>query len=188
VIFARQIWHIEWLLGRLWHKRKTGGVGGQARSDTQSRSHVLHTSNGPHTKAGQSGTGMATDDQKQQRSQTIRPQRPKIGNRKQNTSKTSSRLRRVAPTFDHLLVKYTKKKVVPHNRPIKQIKSKGDLCESKCRLKLAQKVVQQRSPGHPPPEMSWCFPVYSSPMCCPTVWGGTTMNPCYWPNPFTYSG
>jgi hypothetical protein len=38
-------------------KRKTGGTGGQARLDTRSQSHVLRTSNGPGTKAGQSETG-----------------------------------------------------------------------------------------------------------------------------------
>jgi hypothetical protein len=47
------------------------------------------------------------------------PQRSKIGTRKQNTSKTSERLSRVDPTFDQLLAKYMKKKVVPHNRTIK---------------------------------------------------------------------
>jgi hypothetical protein len=37
--------------------------------------------------------------------------------------------------------------------------------------KLAQNVVQPSSPDHPPPGMSWCFPVYSSSMCYPTqVW------------------
>jgi hypothetical protein len=46
----------------------------------------------------------------------------------------SGRLRKVDPTFDHLLAKYMKKKVVPHNRLIKQTKSKSDLCESKGRL------------------------------------------------------
>jgi hypothetical protein len=40
------------------------------------------------------------DNQKQPRPQSVRPQRPKIGTRKQNTSKTSSRLHRVSPTFD----------------------------------------------------------------------------------------
>jgi hypothetical protein len=55
--------------------------------------------------------------------------------------------------------------------------------------KSAQKVVQPRSSSHPPPGMSWCFPVYSLSMCCPTqMWGGTAMNPYYWPNPFTYLG
>jgi hypothetical protein len=38
-------------------KRKTGGTGGQARSDTRSRSHVLRTPDGPGTKVKQSETG-----------------------------------------------------------------------------------------------------------------------------------
>ena len=46
----------------------------------------------------------------------------------------SARLRKVSPTFVHLLAKYMKKKVVPHNRLIKQTKSKSDLCESKGQL------------------------------------------------------
>jgi hypothetical protein len=66
----------------------------------------------------------SVDDQKQQKPQTIRPQHSKIGTRKQNTSKMSGRLSRVGPTFDQLLAKYMKKKVVQHNRPIKQTKSK----------------------------------------------------------------
>jgi hypothetical protein len=46
-------------------------------------------------------------------------------NQKQNTSKMSGRLSRVGPTFDQLLAKYMKKKkVVLHDRPIKQSKSK----------------------------------------------------------------
>jgi hypothetical protein len=38
-------------------KRKTGGTGGQARSDTLSQLTVLRTSDGLGTKAGQSKTG-----------------------------------------------------------------------------------------------------------------------------------
>jgi hypothetical protein len=45
------------------------------------------------------------------------------------------------------------------------------------------------SPICSPLGMSWCFPVYSSLMCCPTqVWGGMAMNPCYLLNPFAYPG
>jgi hypothetical protein len=56
-------------------------------------------------------------------------------------------------------------------------------------IRPPQKVVQPRSPGHPPLWMSRCFPVYSSLMCCPTqVWVGTVMNPYYWPNRFAYAG
>jgi hypothetical protein len=86
----------------------------------------------PGTKAGQSRTGadspamkagQSTDDQKQQQPQTVRPQCSKTGIWKQNTSKMSGRLSKVSPTFDQLLAKYMKK-VVPHNRPIKQMKSK----------------------------------------------------------------
>jgi hypothetical protein len=107
-------------------KRKTGGAGGQARSDTRSRSPVLRTPDGPGTKVGQSETGVnrsammvvrSTDGQKQQ-PQTIGPQRSNTSVRKQNTTKTSGRLSRVGPTFDELLAKYMKK-AVPHNRPIK---------------------------------------------------------------------
>jgi hypothetical protein len=110
-------------------------------------------------------------------------QRPKIGTRKQNTTKMSGWLSRVDPTFDELLAKYMKKKVVPRDRPIKQIKSKRQFVQKQRETKLVQKVVQPRSPCHPSTGMSWCFLVYSSSMCCPTqVWGNTTMNP------FTYSG
>jgi hypothetical protein len=38
-------------------KRKTGGAGGQARSDTRSRSPILRTPDGLGTKVGQSETG-----------------------------------------------------------------------------------------------------------------------------------
>jgi hypothetical protein len=57
-------------------KRKTGGVGGQARSDTRSRSSALRTPDGPGTKSRQSRTsaysptmkiGRSADNQKQQR-------------------------------------------------------------------------------------------------------------------------
>jgi hypothetical protein len=42
----------------------------------------------------------------------------------QNTFKTSSQFSRTDPTFDQLLTKYIKKKVVPHDQPIKRTKSK----------------------------------------------------------------
>jgi hypothetical protein len=131
VIPAHQICHAEWLLGRLRNKIKTGGAGGQARSDTRSRSPVLRTPDGPGTKVGQSETGanspammagQSTDGQKQQ-PQTIGPQCSKTSVRKQNTAKTSRRLSRLGPTFDQLLAKYMKK-VVSHNRPIKATKPK----------------------------------------------------------------
>jgi hypothetical protein len=67
--------------------------------------------------------GRSADGQKQQ-PQTIGPQCSKTSVRKQNTTKTSGRLSTVGPTFDQLLAKYMKK-VVSHNRPIKQMKSKG---------------------------------------------------------------
>jgi hypothetical protein len=54
--------------------------------------------------------------------ETVRPQRPKTGTRKQITSMMSGRLRRVGPTFDQLLARYMKKKDVAHNCPIKQTK------------------------------------------------------------------
>jgi hypothetical protein len=132
-------------------KRKTGGTRGKARSDTRSRSHVLRTPDGPCTKARQFETcadslamkiGRSIDDQKQHRSQTVRPQCPKIGTRKQNTSKTYGRLRRGGPTFDQLLAKYMNKKAVSHNRPIKQ-SQKYDLCESEGRLNRAEKWCNQ---------------------------------------------
>jgi hypothetical protein len=120
-------------------KRKTRGTEGRARPDTRSWSPALRTPDGPSTKAGQSGTGVdnsamkvgrSADDHKQQRLQTVRPQRPKTGTRKQNTSKTSGRLHRVGPTFDQLLAKYMKK-AIPHNRPINKQSQKGDMLESK---------------------------------------------------------
>jgi hypothetical protein len=80
-----------------------------------------------------------------------------------------------------------KKKAVPHNRTIKQTKSKRRSVRKQRLTKPAQKVVRSRSLGHPPLRMSWCFPVYSSTMCCSTqVWACTTMNLYYWANPFTY--
>jgi hypothetical protein len=144
-------------------KRKTGGTGGQARSDTQSQSPILRTSNGLGTKAGQSETLVdstsmkakrSTNDQKQQQPQTVGPQRSKTSIRKQNTSKTSRGLSRVGPTFDQLLAKYMKK-VVPHNWPIKQTKSKGQSVRKQKPTKPAQKVAQPRSPNPPPPGMAW---------------------------------
>jgi hypothetical protein len=69
--------------------------------------------------------GWSTDDQKQQQPQIIGPQRSKTYIRKENTSKMSGRLSRVGPTFDQLIARYMKKKVVPHNQIIKQTKSKG---------------------------------------------------------------
>jgi hypothetical protein len=68
--------------------------------------------------------GRSANAQKQQQPQTIGKQHSKISIRKQNTSKTSGRLSKVGPTFDQLPAKYMKK-VVPHNWPIKQTKSKG---------------------------------------------------------------
>jgi hypothetical protein len=67
-------------------KRKTGGTGGQAQSDTRSRSPVMRTPDGPGTKAEQSEigadgpaimVGRSIDSHKQQ-PQTIGPQRSKI--------------------------------------------------------------------------------------------------------------
>jgi hypothetical protein len=92
-------------------KRKTGGTGGQARSDTRSRSPVLRTPDDPGTKAKQSETvadgpaimvGQSADSQKQQ-PQTTGPQGSKTSVRKQNTIKMSGRLSRVGPTFGQLL-------------------------------------------------------------------------------------
>jgi hypothetical protein len=145
------------------NKRKTGGIGGQARSDTRSRSPVLRTSNGPGTKVGQSEAGadslammvgQSADGQKQQ-PQTIGPQRSNTSARKQNTTKTSRRLGRVGPTFGQLLAKYTKK-AVAHNRPIKQTKSKGRSMRKQKPTKRAQKVAQPRSLCHPPSGIAWC--------------------------------
>jgi hypothetical protein len=126
---------------------------------------------------------------KQQRPQTVRPQHPKVGTRKQSTSKMSRRLSRASPTFVQLLAKYLKEKAVPHDRPIKQSKSKSQSVQRQRPTKPTPKVVQPRSPTYPPLGMSWYFPVYSSPMCCPIqVLSGTTMNLYYLPNTFTYSG
>jgi hypothetical protein len=118
----------------------------------------------------------------------MRPQCPKIGIRKQNTFRTSGYLSRVDPTCDQRLAKYMKKKTIPHDRPIKRTKSKGRSVQKQRLTKPTQEVVQPRSPCHLLLGMSRCFPVCSSPMCCPTqVWGGTTINPYYWPNSFAYS-
>jgi hypothetical protein len=59
------------------------------------------------------------------------------------------------------------------------------------RLKTLVNKIQSygstRWTDHPPPEIAWCFPIYPSPMCCPThAWGGTTMNSYYWLNSFAY--
>jgi hypothetical protein len=146
-------------------KIKIGGTGGQARSDTRSQSPVLRTSDSPGTKAGQSETradspamkaGRSANDQKQQQPQTVEPQHYKTSIRNQNTSKTSGRLNRVGPTFDHLLAKYMKT-VVPHNQPIKQTKSKGWSVRKQKPTKPAQKVAQPRLPSHPLLGMAWCF-------------------------------
>jgi hypothetical protein len=196
VIPAHQICHAEWLLGRLRTKERPEGTGGQTRSDTRSRSPILRTRVDPGTKAEQSETradslaimvGRSADSQKQQ-PQTTGPQGSKTSVRKQNTTKTSGRLSRVGPTFGQLLAKYMKK-VVPHNRPIKQTKSKGRSVRKQKPTKRTQKVAQPRSPCHPPPGIAWCVPFYPSPMCCPAhVWGGTAMNSYYWPNLFAYLG
>jgi hypothetical protein len=63
----------KWLLGsrKAPNKRKTnktGDVGGQARLDTRSRSHVLCMPNGSGTKARQSGTGTDSPAMKVERS------------------------------------------------------------------------------------------------------------------------
>jgi hypothetical protein len=45
--------------------------------------------------------------------------------------------------------------------------------------------VQPRLPSYPPLGMSWYFPVYSLPMCCPIqVWDGTSTNLYYFSNIF----
>jgi hypothetical protein len=193
---THQICYVEWLLERLRTKERPEAPGGQARSDTRSRSPILRTSDGPGTKVGQSETGAdspammagrSADGQKQQ-TQTIEPQRSNTSVRKQSTTKTSGRLSRVGPTFGQLLAKYMKK-VVPHNRPIKQTKSKGRYVRKQKPTKWTQKVAQPRSPCHSPPGITWCVPFYPSPMCCPAhVWGGTAMNSYYWPNLFAYLG
>jgi hypothetical protein len=103
--------------------------------------------------------GRSADDQKQEQPLTVGPQCSKTSIRKQNTFKTSGWLSRVVPTFDQLLAKYMKK-VVPHNRPIKQTKSKGQSVQKQKPTKPAQKVAQPRSPSHPPLGMAWFFPVY----------------------------
>jgi hypothetical protein len=131
--------------------------------------------------------GRSADNRKQQRPEIVRPQRPKIGTRKQNTFKTSSQFSKVDPTFDQLLTKYIKKKLVPHDQPIKWTKSKRWYMQKQRPTKPAKKVVQPRSLGHPPPGISRYCPVYSSPMCCPTqVWGGTVMSRYYLSNLFAY--
>ena len=81
-------------------------------------------SDGPGTKAEQFAmkVGWSADNQKQQRPEIVRPQRPKIGTRKQNTYNASGRLSRVDSTFDQLLAKYIKKKVITHDQPIKRTK------------------------------------------------------------------
>jgi hypothetical protein len=89
--------------------------------------------------------GRSVDGQKQQ-PQTIEPQRSKTSVRKQYTTRTSRRLSRVGPAFDKLLAKYMKK-VVPHNRPVKQTKSKGRSVLKQKPTKLTQKVAQPRSPS-----------------------------------------
>jgi hypothetical protein len=158
VIPSHQICHAEWLLGRLRIKERPEAPGGQARSDTRSWSPVLRTPDGPGTKAEQSETGAngpaimvkrSANGQKQQ-PQTIGPQRSKTSVRKQNTTKTSGRLSRVGPTFNQLLAKYMKK-AVPHNRPIKQTKSKERSARKQKPTKPTQKVAQPRSPCHTPP-------------------------------------
>jgi hypothetical protein len=138
------------------------GGRGQARSDTRSWSPFLRKLDGPGTKAGQFGTGtesptmkarQSADNQKQQWPQTLRPQCPKTGTRKQNSSKTSGRLSRVGPAFDQLLAKHMKK-AIPHDRPLKRIGSKRRSRQKQRRTKLAQKLVHARSPGHPLSGMS----------------------------------
>ena len=107
----------------------------EARSNTRSQSPALRMSDSPGTKAGQfeidvdsmaMKVGQSANGQKQQQPQTVRPQCSKIGTRKQNTSKMSDRLSRVDLTFGQLLAKYMKK-VIPHNRPIKN-KAKNVIC------------------------------------------------------------
>jgi hypothetical protein len=103
--------------------------------DVPSWSPTLRTSNGPGTKAEQSGIdtnslamklGRSTDNQKQHRFQNVRQQRPKIGIRKQDNSNMSGQLNGVGPTFDQLLAKYMKR-VIPHDRSVKNQSRKGDL-------------------------------------------------------------
>jgi hypothetical protein len=65
----------------------------------------------------------------------------KTGTNKQNTSKMSDRLSRVDATFDQLLAKYMKKKVVPHDQPIKQTNSKRRFVQKQSPTKPDQKVV-----------------------------------------------
>jgi hypothetical protein len=67
--------------------------------------------------------GRFANNQDQQRPQTAKPHRPEIGITKQNTSKMSDRLSSVIPTFDGLLAKYMKEKVILHNRSIIRSKS-----------------------------------------------------------------
>ena len=71
------------------NKRKTGGTGGQARSDTRSRSHVLRTPDDPGTEAEQSETGAYSPAMMAGRSADGQKQQPQtIGPLRSNTSVT----------------------------------------------------------------------------------------------------
>jgi hypothetical protein len=96
------------------------------------------TSDGPDNSSGRSGP-----TQDSQRPYTFKPRRPEIGTWKTNTFKAAGRLVKTGPTFDQLLSKYVKKKVVPSDRPAKRPRSPIH----------EQRQVRPIGPPHPLEEM-----------------------------------
>jgi hypothetical protein len=98
---------------------------------------------------------------------------------------THGRLVKTGPTFDQLISKYARKKVVLHNRPTKKPRWPA---KTKRPNKTAWKVTQQASHVHPL-MLGYFPPSYSSSIYCPIqIWSYTTMNPWYVCSPFAYSG
>jgi hypothetical protein len=104
----------------------------QARLANRSNLPIPRIMNSPTSMIGQSrghigsvanSTGRFGSDQRPQRPRTFKPQQPKMGTWKPNSSKTSSRLVKDGTTFHQLLSKCVSKKVVPHGRPTKQPRS-----------------------------------------------------------------
>jgi hypothetical protein len=108
------------------------GTRGQAQTRRQAWEPVLRITDGPPSKRGWSeaspdgpktsgGRSGYTQDPQQPR--TFKPRQLEIGTWKTNTFKAAGRLVKSGPTFDQLLSKYVKKKVVPSDRPAKRPRS-----------------------------------------------------------------
>jgi hypothetical protein len=154
---------------------------------------ILCIADSPTHRRGWSGTppesldhscGRFSNTQEPRRPRTFKPRRPEIGTWKTNTVKAAGRLVRSGPTFNQLLSKYVKKKVVPSDQPAKrprspiqeqqQVRPIGPPHQSE---KMEGHTVQLRPSitawTHPPPylPMSYQYAYVPLPYAPNQMWG-----------------